>query len=384
MISITDKSSCCGCSACQAICPHDAIVMLPDGMGFQYPVVNLERCVDCGLCEKVCDFTKDCKVESTRPEMNVYAARHKDMHTLSRSQSGGAFTAISDVVLKAGGVVYGAAFDQDLSVRHSKAVTAEERNLFCGSKYIQSRMEDTFRSVLIDLKSGRQVLFSGTPCQVAGLKSYVPERYMGSIVFLDLVCHGVPSPAVWKSYLKDMERHGTIIGACFRDKSLMGWKGHKESFAYSNGSTRTGETFRVLFHKNIMLRPSCGSCNYDINNRYSDLSIADFWGIDAICPQMDGNAGTSMIVVHTEKGRKLLAEAAVHLDIHQVSADISRLAQRNPNLLAPTSLHPESEEFEKAFIKRGFMYVAARWGDRGWRYKAWQIKCSLRKLLGKK
>ena len=384
MISITDKSGCCGCSACQAICPHDAVVMLPDGMGFQYPVVNRERCVDCGLCDNVCDFTKGRKAESSRSDMDVYAARHKDGRILSRSQSGGAFTAISDVVLEGGGVIYGEVFDRDLSVRHSRAVTAEERNLFCSSKYIQSRMEDTFRSVLNDVKSGRQVLFSGTPCQVAGLKSYVPDRYLDSIIFLDFVCHGVPSPAVWKSYVEDMGRYGKIVSACFRDKSLVGWKGHKESFAYSDGSTRSGETFRVLFYKNIMLRPGCGSCKYDIYNRSSDISIADFWGIDEICPQMDGNSGTSMIIVHTEKGKKLFAEAAAHMEIQHVPADISRLAKRNPNLLAPTGLHPASEEFEKAFIARGFRYVAARWGDRGWRYKAWQVKCSLRKLLGKK
>ncbi len=384
MISITDKSRCCGCTACQAVCPHDAIVMKPDALGFLYPVVNQERCVDCGLCDIVCDFTKDPEQGTPRTELAVYAARHKDMRTLAGSQSGGAFPAVSDVVLDGGGVVYGAAFDQGLSVRHSRAVTPDERNRFCGSKYIQSRMEDTLRSVLNDLKSGRRVLFSGTPCQAAALKSYIPERYRDSLVLLDFVCHGVPSPEVWKSYVEKMGSYGRITGACFRDKSVAGWKEHKESFTYSDGSRRIGETFRVLFYKNIMLRRSCGSCRYDINNRSSDITIADFWGVDRIFPQMDGDSGTSMIVVHTEKGRRLLAESAVHMDIRQVPADISELSKMNPNLLSPTRLHPESEDFEKAFAARGFGYVASRWGDKGWRYKAWQLKCILRKLSGKK
>ena len=382
MIRITDKSRCCGCSACQAVCPHDAIVMRPDALGFLYPCVDEDRCVECGLCEKVCDFAGR-KKSTVQPAAEVYAARHKDKDALAASQSGGVFTALSDVIISSGGTVYGAAFDERLSVKHLSASTPAGRDAFRGSKYIQSRMEDTFRQVLDDLKAGRPVLFTGTPCQTAGLRSFVPERYAANLYLVDFICHGVPSPAVWKAYVEDMGRYGTLVKADFRDKSVKGWKEHKESFKYADGSRKVRETFKVLFYKNIMLRSSCGSCTYDIYSRSSDLVIADFWGVENFCPQMDGDSGTSMTVVLTEKGRRMLSEAARDLELQPVEPDFKRIAMRNPNLLSATRLHPESEDFEKAFAERGFGYVAARWGDRGWRYKAWQLKCLLRKISGK-
>lgn len=382
MIRITDKSLCCGCSACQAICPHDAVVMRPDALGFLYPEVDGSACVDCGLCEKVCDFAGRQKTEAW-PAADVYAARHKDMDTLKASQSGGVFTALSDVILNSDGTVYGAAFDENMSVRHSRACTAAQRDAFRGSKYVQSRMGHTFRSVLDDLKAGRKVLFVGTPCQTAGLRSFVPERHAGNLFLVDFVCHGVPSPAVWKAYVEDMGRYGRIEKADFRDKTVAGWKEHKESFTYADGSRRVRETFKVLFYKNIMLRSSCGSCTYDIRGRASDLVIADFWGVENICPQMDGEAGTSMVIALTEKGRTLLAEASGDLEMQAVDPDFKRIAMRNPNLLSATHIHPESKDFERAFAEKGFRYVASRWGDRGWRYKAWQLKCLLRKISGR-
>ena len=380
MIRITDRSQCCGCTACQAVCPHEAIDMKADAMGFRYPQVDEALCVGCGLCENVCDFSNRRKKDCPSDRIEVYAARHKDHDVVSGSQSGGVFTAVSDVVLNSGGVVYGAILDSGFNVVHGRALTHGERDKMRGSKYSQSRMDGIFRSVLTDLKEGRRVMFSGTPCQIAGLHKFIPEKYHERLILVDIVCHGVPSPAVWEAYVNEMKRKGMLSSVSFRDKGEGGWKEHVESFVFADGRKLVRETFRVLFYKNIMLRPGCGNCTYDIFNRCSDVVIADFWGIGDICSEYDGDMGTSMVMPLTEKGRKIIGEASSSLDSCRIDVDMPVIARRNPNLLASTSRHPESDSFEKAFTGRGFRYVAKRWGDMGWRYKVWQLKCLIRKM----
>lgn len=380
MIDIKDKSLCCGCTACMAVCPHDAISMRKDTLGFAYPVVDLSRCVGCGLCDSVCGFSERQKSGDFPETVAVLAARHEDPDVLSSSQSGGVFTALSDVVLAEGGVIYGAAMDRNLEVSHIRAESHGERDRMRGSKYVQSAMNGSFRSVRDDLRSGRKVMFTGTPCQTAALRSYLPSSIQDNLVLVDFLCHGVPSPAVWNAYVASLGRKGEIVRADFRDKKAAGWKEHKESFAYSDGRVRISETFKVLFYKNIMLRHSCGSCPYDMADRESDIVIADFWGISEVLPEMDGDAGTSMVYCRTDKGRRLLDAAAVHMNTAEVIIDRDFLARRNPNAVRNTYVHPQRDEFEKAFAERGFAYVARRWGDKGLRYKVWQLKCLLRKM----
>lgn len=383
MIRIEDKSRCCGCSACHAVCPHDAIVMKEDCLGFRYPEIDMSRCTECGLCEKVCDFTAEKPAEEHDEALEVLAVRHKDRKCLSESQSGGAFTALSDVVLKNGGVIYGAAFNPDFTVSHVRACTPEERDAFRGSKYVQSDMGDVFRSVRKDLKDGRHVLFTGTPCQCAGLKSYIPESLPERLLLMDFVCHGVPSPAVWKDYLEYVAKGRKLAAADFRDKSVEGWKVHKESFVFEDGKKVCRETYKVLFYKNIMLRPSCGSCPYDIYHRESDVTVADFWGIGDVLPEWDTDDGTSMVIFNSLKGRDIWMSAMGDVHSQKVFLTKEFIAAKNPNLLHPARLYHESEAFAKAYEERGFGYVARRWGDMGWRYKAWQLKVFLRKIFGK-
>ena len=303
MIRITDPSKCCGCTVCSSVCRHGAIQMKPDKLGFLYPEVDEAKCVDCGLCDKACSFVQD--VASVRPvskdaKVDVLAARHKDAEVLAQSQSGGAFSAMAEQVLKERGLVYGAAFDDSHMVHHRRVDSLEGLAALRGSKYVQSdlrgRYGEVFGQIRGDLNIGFKVLFAGTPCQIAALKSYIPKNLQESLYTVDFICHGVPSPAVWKDYLGYMGRHGEIVKANFRDKSVAGWKEHKETFIYKDGKKIVADSFRVLFYKNIMLRHSCAVCPYNIMNHKSDVTIADFWGVDEIMPQMAGPEGTSMVV----------------------------------------------------------------------------------------
>ena len=386
MIKIADSSRCCGCSACVAICPHGAIQMQADRLGFPYPVVDGDKCVDCGLCDNVCVFVTD--VEAVKPvpmdtEVEVLAARHLNPDILSQSQSGGAFTAIADQVLKDDGVVYGAAFDSNHIVRHIRVSDQEGLGVLRGSKYVQSDLTDIFIQVKSDLADGLKVLFAGTPCQVAGLKSYIPKKLQEGLLTVDFICHGVPSPAIWKDYLSYVSRRGKVVKANFRDKNIAGWKEHKETFIYSNGVKRVADTFRVLFYKNIMLRHSCAVCPYHILNHKSDVTIADFWGVEEHLPQLDGPEGTSMVVCNSEKGQEVMKSATAELLTARTVMNYDFMARRNPNLVHPAHIDKDRMAFENEYACKGFVRVARRWGDLGLRYRLWLIKRSVKNLLNK-
>jgi len=204
----SDKSNCCGCSACFSICPKNAISMLPDEEGFLYPHIDTTKCIECGLCKKVCAFQSPYDVTKSNPQLNVYAVKHRNEDVRQYSQSGGAFTALSDVTLSEGGVIYGATFGNDWHVKHGRAQTPAERNCFRGSKYVQSDLDSIFYQVERDLNQGEKVLFSGTPCQCAGLKSFLLFKKidLSNLLLVDIVCHGTPSPLLWSDHLKSLEK----------------------------------------------------------------------------------------------------------------------------------------------------------------------------------
>ena len=240
MIQITDPADCCGCTACASVCAHNAITMKPDVMGFLYPVVDKAKCVDCGLCEKVCSFNEHYDTSLNLSKPDAYAARHTDMDEVETSRSGAAFIAISDWILKQGGVVYGAGYADHFRVVHKRAVTPEERDEFKGSKYVQSDMESVFWQVKQDLKNGMIVLFSGTPCQTSGLNAYVGKKLRENLYLVDIVCHGVPAPYVWRDYLAYLEKKqgAKICWVNFRDKQEFGWSAHRETFKFVNGGVK--------------------------------------------------------------------------------------------------------------------------------------------------
>lgn len=377
MIQITNKADCCGCTACASVCAHHAISMEPDAMGFLYPKVDTDKCTECGLCEKVCAFNPNYDRSLNLSEPQIYAARHKDMHEIETSRSGAAFIAISDYVLEQGGVVYGAGYTEHFRVVHKRATNKEERNEFKGSKYVQSDLRDIFPQVKADLKQGLTVLFSGTPCQTAGLASYIGKRLREKLILVDIVCHGVPAPYIWRDYLAYLEKKykQPIVEVNFRDKSRVGWSGHIESFVFQDGTKKESKTYSYLFSKCIMMRPSCGKCHYTNFNRPSDFTLADYWGWEKLSPDFNkDNKGCSLLFVNTEKGRHFLKYISIDLNLI-VSNKILCL---QPNLQIPSKPSDKSSLFEYLYIKYGFKKVAQKFSDLN--YKS-NIKKIIRKIL---
>lgn len=367
MINIIDKTNCCGCTACASICPKDAITMRPDILGFKYPNVDLNKCIDCGLCEKVCAFNDNYDKSLNLKEPEIYAARHKDIHEIETSRSGAAFIAISDYILENGGIVYGVGYKDHFRVAHKRAITKEERNEFKGSKYVQSDLDRIFRQVKEDLKQGNTVLFSGTPCQTAGLNSYIGKKLRENLILVDIVCHGVPSPYIWRDYLAYIEKKykSKVVKVDFRDKSRIGWSGHVESFVFDNGKKIESKIYTNLFYQHIMLRTSCGNCHYTNYDRPSDITIADYWGWEKISNNFnEDNKGCSLLLINTVKGQILLNKISNHLFL--LKSDKEKSIQHN--LEKPSVLDKRNTDFKKDFQRKGFKYVVNKYGNIGWKY----------------
>lgn len=337
MIHITDKSKCSGCNACVQICPKQCIRMQEDCEGFLYPLVNDDMCVDCKLCEKVCPIIN--QNEPRRP-LKIYAAKHPDDEIRLNSSSGGVFTLLAEQVIAEGGVVFGARFDESWQVVHDYTETVEGLAAFRGSKYVQSVIGNTYKSAQDFLEQGRKVMFTGTPCQIAGLRKFMRKEY-GNLLTVDVVCHGVPSPLVWRKYLEETRENlraerdagkntvssslkdlPVITGISFRDKTH-GWKkyGFRLRYAASkaagnsvsssaNDSEHTllqpfpENVFMKGFLSNFYLRPSCYACTARTGKSGSDISIADFWGVQSYYPEFDDDRGVGLVLVNSDKGRK--------------------------------------------------------------------------------
>lgn len=356
MIQIKDKADCCGCTACASICPKDAITMEPDTLGFKYPKVDLGKCIDCGLCEKVCAFNDNYDKSLNLKDPEIYAARHKDMHEIETSRSGAAFIAISDYILENGGIVYGVGYKDHFRVAHKRATTKEERNEFKGSKYVQSDLDGIFRQVKKDLKYGYTVLFSGTPCQTAGLNSYIGKKLRENLILVDIVCHGVPSPYIWRDYLSYIEKKykNEVVKVDFRDKSRIGWSGHIESFIFNNGRKIESKIYTNLFYQHIMLRSSCGNCHYTNFARPSDFTIADYWGWERISKDFNSdNKGCSLLFISTKKGLNIFNH--ISNDMYLIRTKIDLCIQ--PNLKTPSKINPKVKLFILNYNKKGFKYI---------------------------
>ena len=362
MIKLSDKSQCCGCTACASICPKNAIVMVPDGMGFKYPKVDVLKCTECGLCENVCSFNENYDKSSNLNEPIIFAARHKDIHEVETSRSGAAFIAISDYVLDNGGIVYGVGYKEHFRVAHKRAITKEERNEFKGSKYVQSDLEGIFAQIREDLKNGNTVLFSGTPCQTAGLNSFIGKKLRENLILVDIVCHGVPSPYIWRDYIEYIENKykSKITKVDFRDKTRIGWAGHIESFVMSNGEKIESNIYADLFCNNIMLRQSCGICHYTNLNRPSDFTIADYWGWENVSDDFNSDdKGCSLLFINSSKGQSLFQNFADKLNL--IRSNQEKCLQ--PNLMEPSALSLNSHDFECDYINHGFIYILNKYGN---------------------
>lgn len=361
-ISIKTSSECAGCTACKNECPRHAISMNEDSLGFKYPVVDDSLCNNCGKCLRICPFDK--REDKAINTQHYYALRHSDIYELSLSQSGGAFAILSDIVIENGGIVYGAGFDTSFRVSHLRAHCKAERDKLRYSKYVQSDLNDIFIAVKDDLNKGRVVLFSGTPCQVAGLLAAVNNKLRDNLITIDLICHGVSSPAIWQSYLKYIrKKYGDFEYALFRDKS-MGWKSHFESFVYKDHKI-TRKTFASLFYSSLALRESCYNCVFTNYNRPSDITIADLWGWKSTPDEINDNKGISVVFTNTTKGDQLLKSAQKnHFLLEINSGDFDQ-----PQLHAPIPRPENRDQFEKDFCEYGFKYIGLKYADLGLKAK---------------
>lgn len=371
MPKLHSGADCCGCTACASICSAGAILMEPDALGFLYPIVDATKCKDCGACEKVCSFNQGYERSHNLSCPDVYGAQHKDIDEVKGSRSGAAFVAMSDYVLEHGGVVYGAGYKDHFRVAHKRAVSKRERDEFRGSKYVQSDMSGVFNSVKRDLIEGKIVLFSGTPCQTSGLNSFLGPTLREKIVLVDIICHGVPGPFLWRDFLLYVERlkKDTVTSVCFRNKKIFGWADHRESFVFSLHPQQE-VYFKGTFYKDVMIRRSCGKCPYANTVRPSDITIGDFWGWEKHHPHFDSaNVGVSLIIVNTPKGRDFFS--CIKADLRCFRSSLEESLQ--PNLQAPTRIHPFRDQFETAYVQRGFEYAYKKFGNPN--------RCLVRRLI---
>ena len=349
-----EKKDCCGCSACADVCPINAIKMELDEEGFLYPKINEDICIHCGKCDKVCGFSPVMKRAMPFTLPKAYGVKHRNDRVRISSRSGAAFVAFSDIILKQGGVIYGAVMHADFSVSHVRADNYPQRNMMKKAKYVQSSTVGIYPNVECDLKAGKSVLFSGTPCQVAGLLAYLQENKIddSKLFCCDLVCHGVPSPAIWKNYVDYIQKKykRKIIEANFRDKEF-GWDSHCESFVLENCSKKVvSRDYTDLFYDHIMFRPACYNCQFANVYRPGDLTLADFWGIEKNDASFNDNQGVSLVLVNTAKGMELFEKAKQ--DFKWFECEITNCIQ--PTLVKPNTASSRREAFWNDYNRMNF------------------------------
>lgn len=318
MIQISERAKCCGCTACVNVCPVQCIVMRRDREeGFDYPVANPDICIGCGKCEAICPVLNPLQ---SRESLTAYAVRCDEY--VAGSSSGGVFPALAKLVIDDGGVVFGAVMDLDLMVGHTEAETMDEVERMRGSKYVQSDPYSSYYDAKEYLDAGRKVLFTGTPCQIAGLKKYLGKEYEG-LLTVDTACHGVPGPGLWEMYVKGVQQNCKckVDKVNFRDKSSS-WRHY--SIAFNGNECRstkaTEDPYIALFQQNMTLRPSCYNCPVRGGRSGSDLTLADLWSVATTAPDYNDDKGVSGVLVNTSKGREFMA-CLQHENMQELSVE---------------------------------------------------------------
>lgn len=350
MLEIKNKKDCCGCEACKQICPSNCIDMIYDTEGYLYPSVDKEKCTSCSLCEKVCPILS--KKEKREP-IYVYAAQSNNDRIIKCSSSGGVFSELSLNILKNNGIVFGAAFDKDFTVIHKSIERKEDLNLLQTSKYVQSRIGDSYKEVKTLLNAGKEVLFTGTPCQIKGLKQFLRKDYT-NLYCVDIICHGVPAPGIWSKYIDNITKKNRIdkkdiLKINFRDKTY-GWN----CFSFSITYNKCGKIKKIveplyknkylrLFISNIILRPSCYNCRFRNLNSESDLTIGDYWGVERFFPCYGKDNGVSCVIVNSKKGYSLIKGTNMSIKNSRMT-DVTA----NNKVISESAREPE---VRKAFMK---------------------------------
>lgn len=308
-VKIEEKDLCCGCTACYSVCPKNAIKMVRDNEGFLYPEVDKEKCVNCGMCKKVCPILNKAKLNEFKPKAYLFQNSNEEIR--KDSTSGGIFTAIGEFVIKNNGIVYGATLDDNFVVNHIGVESVEKLSKFRKSKYVQSNQNNCFKEIKQYLDNGKLICYSGTPCQVGGLRAYLRKDYE-NLILVDIMCHSVPSPLVFEKYkryiLKKMNAN-KILNINFRDKSKYGYKYSMMTVETDNGIYSQGidtDPYLRAFFGDTSVRPSCYNCHFKTMKRVSDLTIWDCFNINEIDKSFDDDKGTTRVLVQSEKGEKLL------------------------------------------------------------------------------
>lgn len=333
MIDIKNKQDCCGCSACAQRCPKQCISMKIDDEGFLYPHVDGNKCIDCHLCEKVCPVINQ---DEARNPLNVYAANNPDDNIRKESSSGGVFTMLAENTIEHGGVVFGACWNDDWEVIHDYTDTKNGIAKFRGSKYLQSKIGDNYLKAEQFLKAGKLVLFSGTPCQIAGLTNFLRKEY-ANLLKVECVCHSVPSPGLWSLYLSQLlesqrRKRSEILAIKFRDK-ITGWKGYSCSIAYTDGvvsvENREDNLWMRGFLADLYNRPSCSQCPAK-GHSYADIVLGDLWGISELAPEIDDDKGMCLVISNTTKGDSVLDSIGV---VKKKRFTLKQVVEKNPAIL---------------------------------------------------
>ena len=343
------KEKCCGCGACADICPAHIISMQRDGLGFLYPHVDGEKCLNCNRCNSVCPNQKEKKRVWNVGEVECAYSRDDDIK--EKCSSGGVFGEIARAFLKQGGVCFGAAFDESFSVRHICVECEDDLPKILGSKYIQSDTTGIFISVKKELKDNKPVLFAGTPCQVAALKSFL-NKQDDNLFLVDLFCSNVPSPAVWQAWLQHVSNGRRVAAINFRDKTE-GWNNYSLKIEFDTGElyrkNKREDGFLSTFSKGCYARPSCLSCVHKGFDKVSDLTLGDFQELGIMFPEIDGFRGVSMVRINSQKGKVLYETCKGKISYVTVKAE--EMDKCHPNIGQPILGHPNREIFREKFAE---------------------------------
>lgn len=366
MITIEQKSDCCGCNACGDICPKQAISFVVDNEGFWYPQVDKSKCVDCGLCEKVCPMLHvDELKKNDLPESICYAAEHKDLEVVFDSTSGGLFSALAEYTYQQHGFVGGAVFNEDLSV--SQFISADEKDLvrLRSSKYLQSGAEGFYREVRRLAQAGERVLICGTPCQMAAMRSFLGKEYE-NLIIVDFICRGVNSPKIWQKYLQSFEqRYGSKVVFAKAKSKEYGWRNLTQKVRLADGreffETRDMSNFMLGYLRtNAYCRPSCYECRFKGFPRMADITLADFWGIEKYNHTLEKNLGTSLVMINSQKGRAYFQN--IQENIQAISMPFKTILAGNMALVKPLEApRVDREKFFRDVDRLPFNEVAEKY-----------------------
>lgn len=385
MIKIDKKEDCCGCNACGDICTHGAITFKKDIEGFWYPVVNVEKCVDCGLCEKVCPIINAANLKKNDLEQSIcYAAEHKNLEVVFDSTSGGLFSALADIMYRDKGYVGGAVFNEDFSVKHYISNDKDDLPKLRSSKYLQSNLEGFYSKVKGLLKDGERVLVCGTPCQMAALRAFLRKDYE-NLVIADFICLGVNSPKVWRKYLDSFEeRYGHKVVYCKAKSKEYGWRNLTQKVILDNGKAYYETGSQSNFTKgylqtHVYARPSCYDCKFKGYPRMADITLADFWKIEQIDKTLDKDLGTSLVMINSQKGKSFFERVKARINYHEVPFSSIEAGNMALNKSIPPALVDRKQFFED-LDKMSFLQIAKKYIKQ--QSVKGRIKQYIKKMLG--